>query len=86
MSKPYSEYPNASGFYGDYGGQYVSELLMPLITDLTHLFNSEINTAQFQDELHHYHHHFIGRPSPFILPNVCRIFVAGLEFILNVMS
>ena len=64
MSKPYSEYPNASGFYGDYGGQYVSELLMPLITDLTHLFNSEINTAQFQDELHHYHHHFIGRPSP----------------------
>ena len=58
------ELPTADGFFGDYGGQYVSEILMPLITELTDLYESEVPTAEFQDTLRHYYKHYIGRPSP----------------------
>jgi len=56
--------PDDHGFFGDYGGQYVSEILMPLIQDLTALFESEVKTPAFQTTLQEYHQHYIGRPSP----------------------
>ena len=64
MTKPLSETPNSDGFYGDYGGQYVSEILMPLIHELDQLFHSEVQTAEFQEQLNNYYRHYIGRPSP----------------------
>ena len=64
MSKPLSEYPNDAGFFGDYGGQYVSEILMPLIHELDQLFHHEVQTAEFQEQLRYYYQHYIGRPSP----------------------
>ena len=64
MTKPFSEQPSQSGFFGDYGGQYISEILMPLIKDLERLFEEEVSTPEFQQELQYYYKHFIGRPSP----------------------
>ncbi len=64
MNIPLTEFPDNDGFFGDYGGQYVSEILMPLIHELDHLFHREVNTAEFQDELQFYYQHYIGRPSP----------------------
>ncbi len=60
----FKSYPDDHGFFGDYGGQYVSEILMPLIHELDELFHKEINTSEFQNELKAYHQHYIGRPSP----------------------
>ncbi len=64
MSKPFSEFPDDQGFFGEYGGQYVSEILMPLIHELDDLFHKEIATAEFQDTLRMYYKHYVGRPSP----------------------
>ncbi len=64
MTKPFSEFPDHHGFFGDYGGQYVSEILMPLINELDELFHREISSADFQNELRNYYQHYIGRPSP----------------------
>lgn len=64
MTKPLSEYPNSDGFFGDYGGQYVSEILMPLIHELDQLFHTEYPTVEFQEQLKDYYQHYIGRPSP----------------------
>ena len=64
MTLPLTEYPNANGFFGDYGGQYVSELLMPLIHELDELYHREFVSSDFQDELRHYYRHYVGRPSP----------------------
>ena len=64
MTKPFSEQPSQSGFFGDYGGQYISEILMPLIKDLERLFEEEVSTPEFQQDLQYYYKHFIGRPSP----------------------
>ena len=60
----FKNYPDDHGFFGDYGGQYVSEILMPLINDLDKLFHNEISKQEFQDELTQYYKHYIGRPSP----------------------
>ena len=60
----FKNYPDDHGFFGDYGGQYVSEILMPLINDLDKLFHDEISKQEFQDELTQYYKHYIGRPSP----------------------
>lgn len=64
MKKPLSDAPNNDGFFGDYGGQYVSEILMPLIHELDQLFHSEFQTESFQKQLTDYYQHYIGRPSP----------------------
>ena len=64
MTKPLKDYPTDNGFYQDYGGQFVSELLMPLLEELTSVFHNETQSDAFKKDLAYYYTHFIGRPSP----------------------
>ncbi|MEH3047698.1 tryptophan synthase subunit beta [Sphingomonas adhaesiva] len=56
--------PDERGHFGDYGGRYVAETLMPLILDLEREYRAAKEdpafAAQFDDLLEHY----VGRPSP----------------------
>jgi tryptophan synthase beta chain len=56
--------PDEQGHFGQFGGRYVAETLMPLILDLeTHYRAAKADPAfkaQFDDLLEHY----VGRPSP----------------------
>jgi tryptophan synthase beta chain len=56
--------PDDRGHFGEFGGRYVAETLMPLILDLDRAYRSAkadpAFTAQFEDLLEHY----VGRPSP----------------------
>jgi tryptophan synthase beta chain len=56
--------PDSRGHFGQFGGRYVAETLMPLILDLEHHYRAAKNdpafAAQFDDLLEHY----VGRPSP----------------------
>ncbi|GMM93036.1 tryptophan synthase subunit beta [Qipengyuania sp. MTN3-11] len=56
--------PDERGHFGDYGGRYVAETLMPLVLDLEREYRAAqadpAFDAQFQDLLEHY----VGRPSP----------------------
>ncbi len=56
--------PDEGGHFGDFGGRYVAETLMPLILDLEEHYNAAkadpAFKAQFDDLLEHY----VGRPSP----------------------
>src|SRR5687767_15605938 len=60
----YTAYPDARGRFGDYGGQYVPETLMPLVHDLTAAWNAARVDPAFQGELKGYLAHYVGRPSP----------------------
>jgi tryptophan synthase beta chain len=60
----YSAYPDAHGRFGDYGGQYVPETLMPLVHDLDAAYAAAKADAGFQAELAGYLKHYVGRPSP----------------------
>ena len=56
--------PDARGHFGEFGGRYVAETLMPLILDLERHYRlaqaDSAFTAEFDDLLKHY----VGRPSP----------------------
>ena len=56
--------PDERGHFGQFGGRYVAETLMPLILDLERAYNDAkadpAFKAQFDDLLEHY----VGRPSP----------------------
>ena len=66
LAKPndYTAYPDASGRFGDYGGRYVPETLMPLVHELDAAYRAAKADPAFQAELSSFLTHYVGRPSP----------------------
>ena len=60
----YSAYPDAVGRFGDYGGRYVAETLMPLVLELERAYAAAKADPAFQAELNGFLTHYVGRPSP----------------------
>ena len=60
----YSAYPDAVGRFGDYGGRYVAETLMPLVLDLGEAYAAAKADPEFQAGLAGYLKTYVGRPSP----------------------
>jgi len=62
----YKQLPDDKGYFGNFGGRYVSETLMPLILEVEKEYNKIKNDNQFQNELKYYLKNYIGRPSPLL--------------------
>ena len=60
----YAAYPDAAGRFGDYGGRYVPETLMPLVHELDAAYAAAKADPAFQAELRSFLTHYVGRPSP----------------------
>ncbi|PMU87139.1 tryptophan synthase subunit beta, partial [Pseudomonas sp. GP01-A4] len=56
----YSAYPDAHGRFGDYGGLYVPETLMPLVLELDRAYQEAKADPEFQAELAGYMTHYVG--------------------------
>ncbi|MCC2979063.1 tryptophan synthase subunit beta [Sphingomonas sp. IC4-52] len=56
--------PDERGHFGDYGGRYVAETLMPLILDLEREYRAAKNDPAFQAQFDDLLEHYVGRPSP----------------------
>ncbi|MBP7241158.1 tryptophan synthase subunit beta [Amaricoccus sp.] len=56
--------PDERGRFGDFGGRFVSETLMPLILDLEAEYEKAKTDAAFQAEMDDLWTHYVGRPSP----------------------
>lgn len=56
--------PDINGHFGEFGGRFVSETLMPLILQVEQEYNKYKNDPDFLKELDYYNKHFTGRPSP----------------------
>lgn len=56
--------PNAEGRFGDFGGMYVPETLVPACQQLDRAFRSHWADQTFRDELNGLLAHYAGRPSP----------------------
>jgi len=59
----YTAYPDANGRFGDYGGRYVAETLMPLVLELDRAYSAAKADPAFQAELSGDLTHYVGRPS-----------------------
>ncbi|MFK7900796.1 MAG: tryptophan synthase subunit beta [Cyclobacteriaceae bacterium] len=52
------------GYYGEFGGAFVPEMLHPNIQELQENYLSIINEPSFQQELDELLHDYVGRPTP----------------------
>jgi tryptophan synthase beta chain len=60
----YSQYPDAQGHFGVYGGRFVSETLMAPLAELEQAYEAALADPAFQAELAYDYAHYVGRPSP----------------------
>ncbi|MDO8378877.1 tryptophan synthase subunit beta [Phenylobacterium sp.] len=60
----YAAYPDAAGRFGDYGGRYVPETLMPLVHELDAAYRAAKADLAFQAQLSGFLKDYVGRPSP----------------------
>jgi tryptophan synthase beta subunit len=58
---------DALGFYGEFGGAYVPELLRPNVEELDDAFNSYCFTEAFEKEFKQLLKDYVGRPTPLYL-------------------
>ena len=56
--------PNKTGRFGQFGGMYVSETLMPLLIELDLAYSEIKKDKNFQKELKNLFNNYVGRPSP----------------------
>ncbi|KAA0011854.1 tryptophan synthase subunit beta [Billgrantia pellis] len=56
--------PDADGLFGRFGGRFVPETLMPLITDLQAEYDTARKDTEFQRQLAYFQRDYVGRPSP----------------------
>jgi len=60
----YRQMPDSRGHFGDYGGRYVAETLMPLVLELEREYRKAQADPAFQREFDDLLEHYVGRPSP----------------------
>jgi len=58
------QYPDERGHFGEYGGRYVAETLMPALLELEQAYTEARRDPDFQREFEYYLKHYVGRPSP----------------------
>ena len=56
--------PDREGRFGDFGGRYMPETLMPLVLALEQAWREASVDARYREEIEHFSRHYIGRPSP----------------------
>lgn len=56
--------PDAKGKYGEFGGRFVPELLMPAVLELETAYEEAKQDPEFVQELEYYLQHYVGRETP----------------------
>ena len=64
LPNSFTNTPDANGRFGDFGGRFVSETLMPLILDLQAEYDRAKDDPTFWAEMDDLWTHYVGRPSP----------------------
>ncbi|MNK62956.1 Tryptophan synthase beta chain [compost metagenome] len=62
-----SYFVNDKGYYGDFGGAYIPEMLYPNVEELRQNYLKIIGDESFQKEFHQLLKDYVGRPSPLYL-------------------
>ena len=65
--------PTEDGFYGEFGGAFVPEMLYPNVDELQREYRQIMNSADFKDEFRSLLKDYVGRPTPlvFFCKSIC---------------
>lgn len=61
-----SDVLNKEGHFGEYGGCYMPELLIPIMQELADSFFTLIEDKKFLEQLHDLYKNYAGRPTPLV--------------------
>ena len=64
LRNTWDKWPDANGRFGEFGGRYVAETLMPLILDLEKEYRAAKLDPAFKAQMDDMWAHYVGRPSP----------------------
>ena len=56
--------PDKGGHFGQFGGRYAPEVLMPALEELEREYARCMADPTFVQELRHLERHYVGRPTP----------------------
>lgn len=56
--------PNKAGYYGEFGGAFVPEMLYPNVKELQDNYQEIIDSPEFQEEFRSLLRDYVGRPTP----------------------
>jgi tryptophan synthase beta chain len=75
--------PDERGHFGNFGGRFVAETLMPLILELEQAYKDAKADPAFQREMNYHLAHFVGRPSPLYFAERLTEHVGGAKIYLK---
>jgi tryptophan synthase beta chain len=61
---PEQAVPDARGYYGEFGGRFVPETIIPALDELEAAYQEAMADARFHEELAHLQRTYVGRPTP----------------------
>ena len=82
-TQDFSQWPDAHGRFGDFGGQYVAETLMAPLAELTEAYLRLREDPEFLAELDRDLTHYVGRPSPIYHAEQLSKHVGGARILLK---
>jgi tryptophan synthase beta chain len=62
LNQAYNQ-PNERGYFGDYGGRFVPEILIPVLQELTAKYDIAKNDPEFLQKYHDLLDEYVGRPT-----------------------
>src|SRR5438128_2456382 len=71
------------GYFGQFGGQYVPETLMPALHELEAAYDEAKVDPAFQEELESYYRHYGGRPTPLYFARRLTDHIGGAQIYLK---
>ncbi len=67
MKKNLKIFPDKNGRFGEYGGKFVSETLMPALDELEKEYKKIKKNKKFKNQINSLLKDFVGRPTPLYL-------------------
>jgi len=81
--KNYRNNPDKYGRFGDYGGKFVSETLMPALDELERHYKKIKNNKNFKAQVDNLLKNFVGRPTPLYLAEKTSKSIGGAKIYLK---
>jgi len=75
--------PDAKGYFGEYGGQYIPEELKKVMDDIAREYLRLSKSQKFQKELADLYRNYVGRPSPISYAKRLSEFLGGAQIYLK---
>jgi tryptophan synthase beta chain len=76
-------FPDAKGHFGEYGGSYIPETLVPAAKELSERYAELREDPSFQEEVSYYLRYFVGRPTPLLFADRLTEYCGGAKIYLK---